>query len=256
MLLASLTYSLIFKILTGILIFILAVIMFRYLQLSAKEKSYFPEQWIYFLRNGKLSEQLLNLEKQYPDKSRFFNLWFQIERLKREKVPGSFAELGVYQGETAKVIHAMDNSRKLHLFDTFEGFAKKDLTKEKGEAATYSTKNFADTSVEKVLQNISGNDTVFVHKGYFPETTNGLTDEAFALVNIDTDLYNPAKAGLEYFYPLLSPGGVILIHDYTYKWEGLVKAVNEFVAEIPENIIEVPDMNGTVMIIKNKKIRQ
>ena len=160
----------------------------------------------------------------------------------------------MYKGETAKIIHTLDNSRKLHLFDTFEGFKKDDLKNETGEAATYTSKNFADTSEEKVLKYINGNANIVVHKGHFPETASSLKNEIFSLVNIDADLYTSIKSGLEYFYPRLSPGGVIIIHDYNHKWEGAMKAVNEFTKTIPENIIEMPDMYGTVMIIKNKII--
>ena len=248
-------YNQFFQYATIALIAIVIILMVRYLVLSMKEKSYFPEQWLHMLKKKKISETLVNLEKHYNDKVRFYNFWFQIERLKKENVKGSFAELGVYKGETAKIIHAMDNSRKLHLFDTFEGFKKDDLKEETGEAATYSTKNFADTNEKKVIDYINGNNNIILHKGHFFETTKGLEDEKFALVNIDADLYNPIKDGCHFFYPRLSPGGVIIIHDYNHKWEGAVKAVNEFAKGIPENIIELPDMHGTVMIIKNKEVR-
>jgi O-methyltransferase len=145
----------------------------------------------------------------------------------------------------------MAPGRTLHLFDTFEGFTGTDLQPETGEASTYTTKNFADTSINKVLKNIGGDPAQLkVHAGYFPQSTEGLYDLSYALVNLDADLYNPTKAGLEYFYPHLSPGGVIFIHDYNYKWEGLMKAVDEFAATIPEKLILVPDLDSTVMIIK------
>ena len=68
-----------------------------------------------------------------------------------------------------------------------------------------------------------------VVKGYFPETTVGI-EEAFCFVNLDFDLYNPTYAGLEYFYPRMSKGGVILIHDYfSVGWTGVKQAVDEFV---------------------------
>jgi O-methyltransferase len=247
-------YNQFFQYATIALIAVVVILMVRYLILSMKEKSYFPEQWLHMLKKKKIPETLVNLEKHYNDKVRFYNFWFQIERLKKENVKGSFAELGVYKGETAKIIHAMDNSRKLHLFDTFEGFKKDDLKEETGEAATYSTKNFADTNEKKVIEYINGNNNIILHKGHFPGTTKGLEDEKFALVNIDADLYNPIKDGCNFFYTRLSPGGVIIIHDYNHKWEGAVKAVNEFAKGIPENIIELPDMHGTVMIIKNKPL--
>jgi len=250
----NVSYNLIFQIFAAVLLGVVGILMVRYLILSMKEKSYHPAQWAYFLKKKKLSESLINLEKSYDDKVRFYNFWFQVERIKKENIKGAFAELGVYKGETAKIIHKLDNSRKLHLFDTFEGFDKDDLKSETGEASTYSSKNFADTNEKKVLQYINGNNNIVVHKGHFPDTTADLKNEIFSLVNIDADLYNPIKDGLIYFYPRLSPGGVIIIHDYNHKWEGAVKAVDEFAKGIPENIIEMPDMHGTVMIIKNKII--
>ena len=84
--------------------------------------------------------------------------------------------------------------------------------------------------------------------------SNPIPLKKYALVNIDADLYNPIKEGCKYFYSHLSPGGAIIIHDYNHKWAGAVKAVNEFAKEIPENIIELPDMHGTVMIIKDKAV--
>ncbi|HNW96877.1 MAG TPA: TylF/MycF/NovP-related O-methyltransferase [Bacteroidales bacterium] len=247
-------YSQVFQYIAWILIAVVVIIMIRYFWLSIYEKSYYPEQWSYFLKKNKVPETLVQLEKAYDDKIRFYNFWFQVERLKNENIKGSFAELGVYKGETAKIIHEMDKSRKLFLFDTFEGFKKEDLKNETGEAATYSTKNFADTHEKKVLEYINGDSHIIIKKGHFPGTTEGLEKEVYAFVNIDADLYNSIKEGCNYFYPRLSPGGVMIIHDYNHKWEGAMKAVNEFVKNIPENLIEIADMHGSVMIIKNKKL--
>ncbi|MBU2649381.1 MAG: TylF/MycF family methyltransferase, partial [Bacteroidetes bacterium] len=61
-------------------------------------------------------------------------------------------------------------------------------------------------------------------------------------------------AGLEFFYPRLVPGGVILVHDYNSKWEGAMKAVNEFASNIPETLVHVPDSDNTIMIIKNRSV--
>ena len=147
----------------------------------------------------------------------------------------------------------MAPDRNLHLFDTFEGFTNADLQTEKGEAATYTSKNFADTSVNKVLKKIGGNPAkLHVHAGYFPASAAGLGDIRYALVNMDADLYNPTRAGLEYFYPRLAPGGIIFIHDYNHKWEGLVNAVDEFAGNIPESPVILPDFDSTVMIVKNR----
>ena len=173
--------------------------------------------------------------------------------MNKDKVKGDFAELGVYKGDSARLLHLMAPERVFHLFDTFEGFSGTDLQPETGKAATYTESDFADTSISKVLKNINGDkEKIKIHAGYFPQSTTGLAETGFSLVNLDADLYIPTRAGLEYFYPRLSPGGVMFIHDYNEKWEGLMKAVDEFAAGIPETLVPIPDLDSTVMIIRNK----
>lgn len=211
-----------------------------------------PPEWKFARLNKLVPNNVKKAFRSYPDKQRFFHFWFQTERIKKENIPGDFAELGVYQGKSARVIHLLAPDRKLHLFDTFGGFPEKDLKTESGEAATYTTKNFADCSVEGVKEYIKGKQTIIFHKGYFPDSAENLQTLKFAFVNIDVDLHNPTKAGLEFFYPRLSPGGIIFIHDYNRKWPGLVKAVDDFVGNIPEVPVQLTDRDSTLMIIKNK----
>jgi len=249
-----------FQVISFLLVLTVLILLVRYAWGIFFDKNYNPVEWENARKQGLISKELLRLERNYPDKVRFFNWWFQAERLKKDGVPGDFAELGVYKGESAKIIHLMDPSRIFHLYDTFEGFHKEDLEHETGEAATYTTRNFADTSLEAVKRYLGEDGRFVYHAGRFgqsaptpslPQLGEGVREGAFALVNLDADLYNPTKAGLEYFYPLLSPGGVIIVHDYTHKWPGIKRAVDEFIKTIPEPLVMVPDMDGSVMIVKS-----
>jgi O-methyltransferase len=240
-----------FQIVNYLLILALLLLFLRYVWVYYINRNTRPVEWLHAIKTGRIPQRLKKLERNYPDKARFFTWWLQVERLRKEKVPGVFAEMGVYKGASAAVIHQMDPSRPFHLFDTFSGFTAGDLKTETGEAATYTPDNFADTDMESVLKKIAGNNNIYVHQGYFPTTAEGF-NEKVALVNMDADLYTPTRAGLELFYPLLSPGGVMLIHDYNYKWSGILKAVDEFLLTIPENLVHLPDIDGTVMIIRNK----
>jgi O-methyltransferase len=233
------------------LILILLILFIRYIWIVYFSRDRQPVEWTNAVKSGRISSGLKRMKRAYPDKVRFLNWWLQVERLNRDRVPGVFVELGVYKGESAKVIHLLDSGRPFHLFDTFSGFTDKDLSVETGEAATYTRENFKDTSIEEVIKKIAGNHNIIIHKGYFPESARDFHEQV-ALVNMDADLFNPTKAGLEFFYPLLAPGGVILVHDYTYKWPGIIKAVDEFLSTIPENITLLPDIDGTAVIIRNK----
>jgi O-methyltransferase len=248
--------DLLFSYLIYLLGAILLIYLIGYLRLSIVQRIHHPEQWTFFRKRGDIPEEVVKLEKSYPDKVRLYNLWFQTRRVNLEGIPGDFAELGVYKGESAWLIHRLSPERTLHLFDTFAGFHEPDIEEETGEAATYDRTDFADTDSGLVKERLGTTGDFVFHEGYFPDTTAGLEHLRFALVHIDADLYRPVRAGLEYFYPRLSPGGVLIIHDYTHKWEGLCRAVDQFVITIPENLIHVPDRHGSVMIIKNKQIFQ
>jgi O-methyltransferase len=235
------------------LILVLLVFLVRYLWDLFFGDAYEPPLWSEAWKAGQLNTELRKAARNYGDKIRFFTLWLQFERIRKEQIEGDLAELGVYKGETARLLRMMAPGRKLHLFDTFNGFTSADLQNEKGEAATYTSQNFADTSLDKVLKRVGGSpDMISAHPGYFPDSTRGMPEIRYALVSMDADLYNPTLAGLRYFYPRLAPGGVILIHDYNGKWEGLQQAVAEFTAGIPETPVLVADPDSTLMIVRNR----
>ena len=74
---------------------------------------------------------------------------------------------------------------------------------------------------------------VVVHQGFFPATAEGVEDR-FAFVSLDVDLHDPTAAGLEFFFPRLSPGGFIFVHDYNNgRYNGVRQAVEDFVARTP-----------------------
>jgi O-methyltransferase len=231
----------------GLLIILLANFLYYVYTIFFKQ-TYHPLLWKAHLKKGTISKELIKAEKKYTDHNRFFIFWFHTERLKKANVKGSFAELGVYKGDSANVIHLMDPSREFHLFDTFEGFQKEDLKIETGKAATYTSHNFADTSIERVKQKLKSEKFIF-HKGYFPDTAKNINEDRFALVSIDADLYNPTKAGLEFFFPRLSPGGVIIVHDYNPNWPGVMNAVDEFAKTISTPIIQLNDTDNSVLLV-------
>ncbi len=240
-----------FQLVNFILIALLIFLVIRFLWMTMFYSFNQPAAWKEARKMRQLSTLLVRLERFYPDKVRFFTWWLQVERLLRDNVTGAFAELGVYKGDSARLLHLMDPARKFYLCDTFKGFPEEDLKGETGMAATYTTLNFADTSISGVLKKINGNDLIEVVPGYFPDSAKTMTGETFALVNIDADLYKPTKAGLAFFYPRLSRGGVLLIHDYNPKWPGVIRAADEFLRTIPEIPVLIPDREGTLVIVKH-----
>lgn len=174
------------------------------------------------------------------------------QKLEQMGVQGAVAELGVYQGEFAKILNQVFPKRKLYLFDTFEGFDKRDIQIEQtGNFSQGKTGDFSDTNVQLVIGKLKYPENAAVLKGYFPQTAEGI-EEKFAFVSLDADLYEPTAAGLAWFLPRLAKGGVILLHDYDSKrFEGVKKAVSDYRQKTGQKLMVIPlgDVHGSVWVI-------
>ena len=176
-----------------------------------------------------------------------------LRTIQERNVEGDFAEVGVYKGLTARLIHYYAPSRRLHLFDTFEGFTERGSERELETTDTrVSATSFADTNLEAVTRHIGPqNSNVVFHSGYFPDSIpSELSLRRFAFVHLDADLFEPVLEGLRFFYPRLNSGGMIVIHDYN-AWPGARKAVDEFMSDKPEFPIPMPDKSGSAVIVKS-----
>jgi O-methyltransferase len=175
-----------------------------------------------------------------------------LRSLVERAIEGDLAELGVFRGNTARLIHHYLPERKFYLFDTFAGFDERDVRIEGAQTGrkTRSTE-FSETSVEMARRNIAPqNDNVQFFPGYFPQSApDFLPRRKFALVHLDADLYEPMLAGLNYFYEKVVPGGFILAHDFN-SWPGARKAVQDFFRDKPEIPVPMPDKSGSALIIK------
>src|SRR5258708_5269622 len=137
-----------------------------------------------------------------------------------EKIPGDMAEVGVFRGTTAAVILAASSGKRLHLFDTFQGLPYGEGPVQQGE---YSA-SLADVR-NGLKEHLS---RVEFHPGLFPhETAASVAANRFSFVNLDVDLHDVTLSALQVFWPRLSPGAVILSHDYP-RLEGVVRAFEVF----------------------------
>lgn len=188
--------------------------------------------------------------RQYQD-IRVAALRLIAQEIKERKVPGEMAELGVFRGDFSAVMNELFPEKELYLFDTFEGFDEKDIViEEQFGTPGMGHRDFSNTSMELVKSKMTHPEKVHFHKGYFPETfPEGMP--SLALVSLDPDLYEPVYQGLVRFYPLLSPGGVILVHDYSsMQFPGVKKAVKRYAEEQGIFVIPLMDMHGTAVIMK------
>lgn len=150
-----------------------------------------------------------------------------------QSLKGDIAEVGVFQGSTARIICELKGDRKVRLFDTFEGLPKSSDE----DRGVHREKQYA-CSLESVSEYLKDFDNVTYHKGLFPESVSDVEDASYSFVHFDVDLYGGTLACLEYFYPKMVPGGIMLSHDYSIL-QGVEQAFTEFLDDKPESIIEL-----------------
>jgi hypothetical protein len=171
-----------------------------------------------------------------------YNLWALTRSLAHR--PGACAEVGVYRGGSALLIAAAKGEAPLHLFDTFAGMPRTDATAD----GAFFEGQFRSTSLGTVQALLSPWPGIHYHAGLFPATARGLEHLRFKFVHLDVDIRQSTLAGLEFFYPRMERGGLILIHDYqNLTVPGTRAAVDEFLADKPETLIPLWETQGLIV---------
>lgn len=191
-----------------------------------------------------------NIDKNYLDYIRLSTLELVSHEINEAGIEGNVAELGVYKGKFARYINQYFPDRKLYLFDTFEGFDKRDIKREQELHLASGEQNFSNTSLQKVLEQMRFPEKCIPVKGYFPESALEIKDQ-FVFVSLDADLYQPIYSGLRFFYPLLAKGGYIFVHDFNnINYKGVSEAVKRFCKEEKIGFVPIPDSGGTAIITR------
>ncbi len=232
-------------------------------RMSGQHREYYIEPMLYDVcDNSILYED--DLFTELSDYTRIRTTEMIIKELQQNEVGGEMAEVGVFRGRFAKIFSYYFPDKKLYLYDSFEGFEEDVLVSEikMGNAVETWSKWFFDTSAELVEEYIANKDKTFIRKGFFPRSIEEAEKkEQFCLVSLDADLYKPILEGLRFFYPRLSKGGYILVHDYNsldiienqyITLGGVKEAVKDYEQESGIKLCKVPvsDRNGTLIITK------
>ncbi len=191
---------------------------------------------LFFYTDGEAFELIRRIKKERETMITAFEA-YQLYALVRKiaKIPGDIAEVGVYNGGSAKLISEIKGPKSLHLFDTFEGHPELSVYDDprhahRGESAAL---------FDDVRDYLKQYPNVHLYKGLFPSSAGPVENTTFSFVHLDVDLYESTLNCLQFFYPRMNKGGVIISHDYP-SLAGVRKAVDEFFADKPEIVLTQP----------------
>lgn len=146
---------------------------------------------------------------------------------------GCAAEAGTWEGGSLFIIASVMCEHKIYGFDTWDGLpapTAEDL-EGGGEIQLAMVEGWAKCEPPTGLLAKFG-DRVELVRGLFANTLPVVRDEQFCLVHIDCDRYSSCVDCLEFFWPRLVSGGVMIFDDYGFHGTpGVTQAVDEYLAD-------------------------
>ena len=182
-------------------------------------------------------------------------------------IPGDFVECGTWRGGLAALMlhHIVKNNLEttLYVYDTFEGMPAPSLKDDPRAMERYNQTRdgeFSDwcradmATVKNTLSQVTAD--VDKHcvliQGMVEQTLddyNANSAPSIALCRVDTDWYESTKKEFEVLYPKISPGGFMIVDDYS-DWSGCKLAVDEYLATLNADSYETSIAAGSLVIKK------
>lgn len=158
---------------------------------------------------------------------------------------GNLAEVGCFNGGSTKLICEAKKENNLFVFDTFEGLPEvEEIDKSENKFECNFEKGQYKANYDDVKDYLKSYKNVFLHKGIFPQTNSEkINDKKFIFVHLDVDIYSSTKDCLEFFYPRMEKGAILISHDYSTA-KGVKKAFDEFFKNKEEVVLELTGTQG------------
>lgn len=157
-------------------------------------------------------------------------------------IPGDVVEAGVFKGAGvlywARLIQIFNSqsTRRVIGFDTFEGYPDALRPAEQATAARFESEAKFDAVSEQQIQAMAAElglaRRLELVKGNAVDSVKAYVKAnpgfRVALLNLDFDTYESTAACLTTLYPLVVPGGLVVLDDYGVRGWGESDAVDEF----------------------------
>jgi predicted O-methyltransferase YrrM len=193
-----------------------------------------------------LVEILLAEEYSMLSPERAFALLRLAREVEASGIPGALVDCGVWNGGSTVLLSRGAPSRSVWAFDSFQGLPEPGPHDGAGSAGFGGAFCGSETRVREAFARFGSPERLHVVGGWFEDTLAPAAAELgpIAVLHVDCDWYAPVKLVLETLYPLVSPGGYVVIDDYGF-WPGAALATEEFRREhaIGEPLIEI-DSSG------------
>ena len=155
----------------------------------------------------------------------------------------------------ATILQSRGFTDRFLIFDSFEGLS--DLSQQDqneryvlNQKQTEEQREILACSEDVVRGNLAEFDFLDFYPGWIPTRFPEVADRRFILVHVDVDLYKPYHDCIEFFFPRLVEGGVMVFDDYGLtQFPGAKTAVDQLLDSLcPSFFYKIP--TGGAFFIK------
>lgn len=187
--------------------------------------------------------------------------FYSLVCLLRKALPlqGLVAECGCFRGlssyllcRSLKLADADFDGRGYRIFDSFQGLSElqpedaiSDSDPEADRLRLNSQPGRFAASLDIVKASLSAFPNIEFFPGWIPKAFPDECNTRYRFVHVDVDVYQPTRDCLDYFYPRLVPGGMIVSDDYN--WPGARKAINDFCARAGVALVVTPEQQACIV---------
>lgn len=162
---------------------------------------------------------------------------------------GDFVSCGVNTGIFPLAICEyvnLDSSNKLFwLFDTYDGVPESQMSAAERHHVVPMNEAFYSDTYDTAVKNFKPFSNARLVRGMVPDSLTTVDIDKVSYLSIDMNIAYPERMALEYFWPKLTSGAIVVFDDYAFVGaEEQKNAIDEFCEKVGVFVLPLPTGQG------------
>lgn len=166
-------------------------------------------------------------------------------------IEGDFVTCGVNTGvmplAICEYLDFNKTGRRFYLFDTYNGIPETQMSDGERQRGLEENAAYYSDCYDLARENFAPYPNAKLVRGMVPDTLNDVQIDKVAYLAIDMNIAYPERKAIEFFWPKLTPGALIVLDDYGFSaFVGQRASMDEFAASVGVSVLTLPTGQGLI----------
>jgi len=167
-------------------------------------------------------------------------------------IDGDFVECGVNTGllslAICRYVDFNNSGKTFYLFDTFSGIPEEQMTEEERPRRIADNEACYEECYDLAVRNFEPFPRAHLVRGIVPSSLAQVEIERVSYLSLDMNIVAPEMAAIQFFWPKLSRGAIVLLDDYGwFEYRQQKIAMDEFASRYGVPIATLPTGQGLLI---------